>query len=194
MADDLKALVFDTETTGLFKFYHAAHVKPEQMRPYPWVIEFFGHVVTDDGSVLAEEDFLVRPNPLSLIDETIIRITGITPDMVKDEQMFEAYADRVLALLAEAEAIVAHNLSYDMRIMEVAYKRLGRYTDWVEAVKGKRLICTVQESEHYKGHRMKLTDLHTFLMGAPFEGAHRARQDVAGLTACYLEMRKRGDI
>jgi len=194
MADDIRALVFDTETTGLFKFFHAAHVRPEQMRPYPWVIEFFGHVVTDDGSVLGEEDFLVRPNPLSLIDETITRITGLKPEDVAEQPMFDAYADRVIALLGPAEAIVAHNLSYDMRIMEVAFKRIGRFEEWSEAIRGKRLICTVQESEHYKGHRMKLTDLHIFLFGAPFEGAHRARSDVAGLTACYLEMRKRGDI
>lgn len=190
----MKALVFDTETTGLFKFYHASHTEPNKQGPYPWVIEFFGHVVEDDGTVLAEEDFLVRPGSLNLIDDVIQKITGITPDMVKDEPMFEAFADRVLELIRKAEALVAHNLSYDLRIMEVAYKRLGRYSEWVEATKGKRLICTVQESEPYKGHRMKLTDLHTHLMGEPFEGAHRARADVMGLTRCYLRMRELGDI
>lgn len=190
----MKALLFDTETTGLFKFYHAKHVLPEQMRPYPWVIEFFGHVVEDDGTVLAEEDFLVRPGQLNLIDDTITRITGIKQEDVAGSPMFEAYADKVLAMIAECEAMVAHNLSYDMRIMEVAYKRLGRYAEWVAAIKGKRLICTVQESEHYKGHRLKLTDLHIYLFGVPFDGAHRARSDVGALTKCYLEMRTRKDI
>lgn len=191
---DLKALVFDTETTGLFKYFNARHMTLDELKPYPWAIEYFGHIVTDDGSVLTEEDFLIRPGSLSTISDIIIKITGITPDMVKDEPMFEAFADRVLAQLAAAEALVAHNLSYDMRILEVAYKRIGRYDQFAAAIRGKRLICTVQESEHYKGHRMKLTDLHMFLFGEPFEGAHRARADVGALTRCYLEMRKRGDI
>lgn len=190
----MKALVFDTETTGLFKFFHRHHVTPEQMRPYPWLIEFFGHIVEDDGSVLAEEEFMCRPEPLSKIDEVITRITGIKQSDVADKPMFGAFAEQTLALMEKCEAMVAHNLSYDLRIMEVAFKRVGLWERAEAAIKGKRLICTVQESEHYKGHRLNLTALHTHLFDAPFEGAHRARTDVAGLTACYLEMRKRGDI
>jgi DNA polymerase III epsilon subunit-like protein len=190
----MKALIFDTETTGLFKFFHKHHVRPEQMKPYPWIIEYFGHVVTDDGEVNSEEDFLVRPGALNLIDETITRITGLKPEDVADQPMFEAYADRVLAQVESAEAIVAHNLSYDMRMLEVDFKRVGKWEQIKEALAGKRLICTVEQSEHYKGHRLNLSALHEHLFGKTFEGAHRARADVGALTACYLEMRRRKDI
>ena len=194
MAEDLKALIFDTETTGLFKYFNARHMTADQLKPYPWVIEYFGHVVTDDGSVEAEEDFLVRPGALNLIDGVIQKITGIKPEDVAEKPMFEDYADQVLRLMEPAEALVAHNLSYDMRIMEVAFKRIGRYDEFATAIRGKRLICTVQESNHYKGHRLNLGALHQHLFGEAFEGAHRARSDVAALTRCYLKMRELGDI
>lgn len=190
----MQALIFDTETTGLFKVFNNKHMTTDELKPYPWAIEYFGHIVEDDGTVLSEEDFLIRPGQLSLIDATIQRITGLKPEDVAEKPMFDAYADQVLAQLNQAEALVAHNLSYDMRILEVAFKRVSRFDEYAAAIAGKRLICTVQESVHYKGHRMKLTDLHTFLLGEPFEGAHRARADVAALTSCYLAMVKRGDI
>lgn len=194
MADDIKALIFDTETTGLFKYFNARHTTMDQLKPYPWVIEYFGHIVTDNGEAVLVEDFLVKPGSLNLIDGTIQKITGIKPEDVAEKPMFDAYADQVLAQLAEAEALVAHNLSYDLRIMEVAFKRIGRYDEFAAAIRGKRMICTVQESNHYKGHRLSLSLLHQHLFGEPFEGAHRASADVAALTRCYLKMRELGDI
>lgn len=188
----MRAFVFDTETTGLFKFFHKAHTKPEQMRPYPWIIEFFGHTVLDDGTVLGEAEFWVKPG-VAVTDE-ITRITGIKPSDVENEKPFADNAQRILDLLAECDAIVAHNLSYDLRMLEVDFKRIGRWEECQSALAPLRKICTVQESEHYKGHRLNLTALHQHLFGVPFEGAHRARADVGALTKCYLEMRKRKDI
>lgn len=188
----MKALIFDTETTGLFKFFNKLHTKPEQMRPYPWCIEFFGHVVTDDGTVHGEAEFWAKPG-VAITDE-ITKITGITEADVAEAPGFGANADRVLELIRSSDAIVAHNLSYDSRILEVDFKRIGRFDELTDALKGKRLICTIQESHHFKGHRLNLTALHTHLFDEGFPNAHRARHDVNALTKCYLEMRKRGHI
>lgn len=188
----MNALIFDTETTGLFKFFHKQHTTPEQMRPYPWVIEFFGHIIADDDSATAEEDFFCKPGVA--VTEEITRITGIKPEDVADAQPFADHADRVLGLLRQADAIVAHNLSYDLRILEVAFKRVGRWDEANTFLQPLRKICTVEQSMHYKGHRLSLTMLHQHLFGTPFEGAHRARADVEALTRCFVEMRKKGDI
>lgn len=188
----MRAFIFDTETTGLFKFFHKAHTKPEQMKPYPWTIELFGHTVTDDGTVHGEVEFFAKPGVK--LEPIITKITGLTDEILVDEAKFEANADRVLERLADSEAIVAHNLSYDLRMLEVDFKRIGRWDECEAAIAKLRKICTIEQSEHYFGYRLNLTKLHEYLFKETFEGAHRARSDVNALTRCYLEMRRRGDI
>lgn len=185
----MKSFIFDTETTGLFKYFNKLHATPAQLKPYPWCIEFFGNTVEDSGDVLGEVEFWAKPG-VSISDE-ITRITGITEADVADADPFAANADRVLAAIREADALVAHNLSYDKRILEVDFKRIGRYDEITDAMAGKRMICTVQETYSIKNHRMKLTDLYIHLFGEAFPNAHRARNDVNALTRCFLELRKR---
>jgi DNA polymerase III alpha subunit (gram-positive type) len=51
----MKALIFDTETTGL--------LPPSIARDnyQPRIIEFFGHIIDDDGSSIRELEFFCNP-------------------------------------------------------------------------------------------------------------------------------------
>jgi hypothetical protein len=73
-------------------------------------------------------------------------------------------------------------------MIDLEAKRLNRVIKWPP------LVCTVEQSIHYKGHRMNLGDLHEHLLGVRFSGAHRAKEDVDALVRCCVEMRKRGDL
>lgn len=189
----MKAFVYDTETTGLFKFYHRTHTAPEQMRPYPHVIELFGHiVVAEDGSTQGEVEFLCEPKVP--VTAEITRITGIKPEDVLGKPPFDTHIDAILNLLSECDAIVAHNLTYDIQMIEVEFKRAGRFDELKTQLGRVRKICTVEQSMHYQGRRLNLTKLHEHLFGEGFPDAHRARNDVEALTRCFVEMFKRGDI
>lgn len=179
----MRALIFDTETTDLI----SNSLLPEKHQPK--IIEFFGHIVEDDGTVIRELDFLC--NPGHRLEKITTDITGITNDMVADKPPFLAFEAEVRGLIGEADAIVAHNLSYDFDVVNFEFKRCGTMD---QARWPKIRICTVQETEWFKGHRLSLSALHEHLFGEPFSGAHRARVDVAALTRCYLELRKRGDL
>jgi DNA polymerase-3 subunit alpha len=67
-------------------------------------------------------------------------------------------------------------------------RRLGLTVAWP------RVICTVEETEHLKGHRLKLSDLYELLFGEKFANAHDAKADVEALAKCYFELVKRGEI
>lgn len=174
--------IFDTETTGLVK----NSLVPLDAQPR--IIELFMHLVDDEtGVVLDEIEFFCDPGvPL---DPVITRITGIKPEDLKGAKPFSAYSDRVCKLLDESDAVVAHNLSFDMALVTADCQRCGNDPLWPS-----RLICTVEQTEWIKGHRLSLTALHEGLFGEPFKDAHRARHDVAALTRCYLELKRRGDI
>lgn len=174
----MKALIFDTETTDLISNTLLAD------KHQPRVIEFFGQIVEDDGTILDNLEF--RCNPGIVIPPKITEITGITNDDVKDEPPFAFFEPRIRKLMEQAQAVVAHNLSYDFTVMNMEMNRIQEAGLWPWP---KIKICTVEETEHIKGHRLNLTSLHEHLFGVGFANAHSARHDVEALTRCWLQMR-----
>ena len=177
------AFLFDTETTGLVK----NSLVPAKDQPR--VIEFFGHAVNlASGEALGEVEFFCDPGvPL---DPIITRITGITPDQIRGQPAFHLHAQTIADMMKISDAAIAHNLSFDMQLLDSEFERAGLGpVPWPD-----RLICTVEATEWIKGYRLKLNDMHTELFGEPFAGAHRARTDVEAMTRCAIELFKRGDL
>jgi len=179
----VQALIFDTETTDLI----SNSLLPDQHQPR--VIEFYGHIVEDDGTVLQGLEFLC--NPGIKINEKITSITGISQSDIENAPPFLYFEGQLRGLIEAANAVVAHNLSYDFDVINFEFKRLYKldYVQWPMT-----RICTVQETEWYKGYRLSLTALHEHLFDKGFPSAHRAKDDVMALTRCYLELLKRGDL
>lgn len=175
------ALLFDTETTGLIK----NHALPLDQQPR--IIELYGSLVDDDGKVHGTVECLVDPGvPVS---EEITKITGITQKDVEGRGKITDHLDMLDARLLKADAVVAHNLTFDRSIVEFEYQRAGRRVPWPN-----RHICTVEATEHLLGYRLTLTKLHEHLFGEGFDGSHRARSDVEALARCWVELRKRGEV
>jgi DNA polymerase-3 subunit alpha len=180
----MKVLIFDTETTALVKNSLVPVAKQ------PKIIEFYGCLVDDSsGELLEELDFIC--NPAQKLEEITTRITGLTDADVEKQPMFKSFEGQVRSLIGKCDGILAHNLSFDWSVLSSEFERCGT----LEQVRWPmRRICTVQETEWMKGHRLSLSALHEHLFGEPFAGAHRAKVDVQALTRCYLELVKRGDL
>lgn len=175
------ALVFDTETTGLIESRSLALGKQ------PEIIELCAMLVDlRSAEVVAEVDSLLKPN--GTISEEITKITGIRPEMVESSPKFVEILPRFRELLARADVVVAHNLTFDVDMVEVECERLQ------EAITWPRKVCTVEQTVHLRGYRLSLGALHEELLGAPFGGAHRARVDVEALVRCCVELAKRDEI
>ena len=176
-----RTLFFDTETTDLI----SNTLLPLDKQPR--IIEFFGQIVDENGNKLQELEFYC--NPGIIISETVTKITGIKTEDVKNEPPFSARADEVIALIESADEIAAHNLSYDMFVVDADLARIKKTVKWP-----KKQICTVENTEWMCGFRLSLSNLYERLFGEPFSGAHRARADVEALTKCFLHLRSAGDI
>lgn len=175
------AFIFDTETTDLI----SNSVRPIDQQPQ--IIEFFGHAVKEDCEAVFELEFFCDPGkPLS---EEVQRITGIKPEQVAGQPRFAERAVEVRDAIESSDAVVAHNLSYDMAVVDFEMKRAGLDINWPA-----EKVCTVESTEHLKGHRLSLSALYEHLFGETFSGAHRARTDVDALTRCYLRLVELGEI
>lgn len=176
---DMKAFIFDTETTGLIMNRRL----PLDKQPH--ITEFFGVTVDlKTGKMGKKISHLVKP-PIHISGE-ITRITGINDELVADAPPFADVADKIIKALEAAPVVIAHNLSYDVDMVELEAERLGRKIAWPKK------ICTVEQTIHLKSFRLNLSRLHELLFGEPFAGAHRAEADVTALTKCCIELYKRG--
>lgn len=101
-------VVFDVETTGLSAVYNT-------------IIEI-GAVKIKDGEII--DRFEQFANPHHPLSATTINLTGITDDMVRDAPDISEVTKNFHEWIGN-DTLVAHNASFDMGFLNVAYKKVG---------------------------------------------------------------------
>ena len=103
--------------------------------------------------------------------------------------------DEVLPRIEQAAFAVAHNISFDEKILGAEFLRLDRPTPFLK----KPLHCTMKESTQfcalpglYGFKYPNLTELHRKLFKKAFDDAHNALADVRACKAAYYELRTLG--
>ena len=127
------------------------------------------------------------------IPEHITKITGIDDETVKDAPTFLEIYEPLANFFVGQKTIVAHNINFDLTMLEIELKRLNKITRFPWLI---NQVCTaVISMEVNNGKRMKLTDLHEWATGKPHNNnAHRSKQDVFALIRCYKKLIEKGFI
>jgi DNA polymerase III subunit epsilon len=190
----LKYLFFDTETNGLPKNWKAPM---SDLDNWPRVIQFASIVIDDEENVIHEFVALITPNGWTIPKEKFW-----IENNYYDEKSIEEGVTMLFALqefvknLEMCDMIVAHNFNFDYNVVGAEMLRLG--------ITGKRLekACTMQSSIELcripfpkggRGYKFpKLEELHKYLFGNSFDGAHDALEDVRATARCFFEMKKLG--
>lgn len=186
MTRPFRAIVYDTETTGLIE-NSAIPLKNQ-----PHVIELHAVEVLrgEDGAFKTGEEWgsLFYANELG---EKTTEITGITVDMTRCAPKFATKLPELSDFFLGATHQVGHNLSYDMDMLHLELRRVGmeKAFPWPPIP-----ICTVEHTETMKGFRLGLNDLHEELFGERFEDHHRAAPDTRATARCVVELLNRGVI
>ena len=179
-----RILFLDTETTDLLSPVVA------RIDNQPYVVEV-GIVALNKGSNKIEHvyDELVRlPMNISMPEEAT-KISGITDKELKEngitkDEMIEDVTD----ILKDCDMLVAHNASFDVQVMENEANREGKKFPWPE-----RIICTVEETEYFKSHRLSLGDLYEACLGEKPKGKrHRALDDAKFTAEIYIKLVEKG--
>lgn len=176
-------LFFDTETTGLPKFYKEANDSCQ-----PRICQL-GAILTDkEGRVKAEINLLVKPEGYEISPE-LSAIHGITQE---DAMKYGLSAKGVLSifdrLLCMAETVVAHNVKFDLFMLKIESALSG-----VELHVPLNPYCTIEASKdilkipptakmmaaNIEGYKSpNLQEAHEHFFNRKFEGAHDAMADV----------------
>ncbi len=159
--------IFDLETTGLIQS------KGSDIIHQPHITEFFAIKIDDRYNVIKEFGTYIKP-PIK-IPLHIEKLIGITNEMVMDSPSFSDVYRSIVDMFFCSHTVVAHNLTFDEEVMRYELRRIGKeYHFPYPPIK----FCTVEQSLHIKGHRLKNGELYKIATGKELIGAHEARNDV----------------
>ena len=163
----MKAIILDTETTGLLK-------TGAPLEQQPQIIEI-GAMLLVDGKFVNELDQLL--NPGCQLPAIITKITGIKDEDLIDKPTFEEFLPKLIEFFNDSDMLICHNAPFDVGMMKNELKRVGSYGfPWP-----KTIICTVQEYKAFIGKWPKMTELYQHVMEKTLEQSHRALDDCIAL-------------
>lgn len=194
----MKRVMFDTETTGLIK-----QALPVSHPSQPHLVQLGIILFEDDGKEIASADLIIRPVGFEIPKEAS-NIHGVTQELAMQVGVPLATAMSVFSQLrANCEEILAYNMEFDDKIMQIAFERLGRKptgsgpklktcamrmaTPIVKLPPTQRMI-DVGRGNQYKPPN--LTEAYKFFFGRGFEGAHSAIDDARAAKEVYVEMKR----
>jgi len=183
-------LFFDTETTGLPKNYNAPVTDLDN---WPRLVQIAWMSYDKNGNMLSEATHIIKPNGFE-IPEQASNIHGVTTAKAISEGLaLEEVLSIFIAVMKKCQYLVAHNMSYDIKIIEAEFLRTTLAND----LKDKHTICTKELATEFcaidgpYGYKWpKLSELHIKLFGTDFEDAHDALVDVRATAKCFWEMKK----
>ncbi|MFK7782730.1 exonuclease domain-containing protein [Psychroserpens sp.] len=126
------------------------------------IYKFDGHKVVDK--------FISLVNPEREIQPFVVNLTGINSNMLKTAPKFYEVAKRIVEITEDC-IIVAHNSSFDYRILRTEFKRLGFGFK-------RETLCTVELSKQLiPGQPSYSLGKLTRSLGIPVSDRHRANGD-----------------
>jgi len=195
-------LVFDTETTGIPDF-KARSVDPAQPHIVQMALIIYGDdlVSTQDTSVIVRPDGWIIPPEMTAIH-------GISHERAMDEGVPEKdAAEMFLVAQAKASLRVAHNESFDRRILRIAMTRAGIERDVIEFTEARQSYCTCQASKPilnlpptdkmmasgFNGPKPpKLEECIKHFFGEELPGSHDALIDAQACARIYFRLTSAG--
>lgn len=180
-------IVVDTETTG-------TAWASDRLVQIAW------QVFNAEGKVASTENIVVKPEGYT-IPPAATRVHGITTQAAtRNGASLLGSLKKFICACREADAMVGHNLPFDVNFLRAEIKRANLDFDF----NGIPHLCTMRLSTRWcrlpklngaPGFKWpKLDELHFALFGESFDGAHDALSDVKATKRCFLALVKRGII
>ncbi|MEA3307416.1 MAG: 3'-5' exonuclease [Elusimicrobiota bacterium] len=187
-------LFFDTETTGLPKNWKAPVTDLDN---WPRLVQLAYLLADSEGNKISGGDFIIKPAGFTIPDESA-QIHGISTERAgKEGADLLGVLQDFYAAIEKAQYLVAHNISFDEKIMGAELLR----NEMPDILPTKQKICTMQNATDFcaisgpYGYKWpRLTELHHKLFREDFEESHNAAADMKATIKCFWELKRLGII
>ncbi|MFW5804426.1 MAG: exonuclease domain-containing protein [bacterium] len=131
-------LILDIETTGLPKKRNSI---PEELSNWPRIVQIAWILFDKDKKIIEKQNFIIKQE--KKVPQEAIDIHGITNEMVKKEGVpaIEVF-EKLEYAIDSAEYIIAHNLDFDIPIIQSEFIRANKRKPFIN----KKKICTMKST------------------------------------------------
>ena len=189
-------IVIDTETTDMIDWkasVSAAH-QPELIQLGAMLIQI-DRDLPKRYRTIAELGHLVTHERVS-VSTGAYDAHGLSEEYIKRYGYNPVNAlNQLTYLISQADLIVCHNTSFDLKILRTFAHRYGKnLTEAIDLIpsfctmKTTSDLCKIPNKWNTGNKWPKLEELHNFLMGYNFEGAHDALSDVRATVTCLVHL------
>jgi DNA polymerase-3 subunit epsilon len=187
-------LFFDTETTGLPRNWKAP---VSDLNNWPRLVQLAYLYYDSIGNKISGGDFIIKPEGFTIPTDAS-RIHGISTERaLREGQPIVTILQHFNSLIAQATFLVAHNMSFDEKIVGSEFLRNGLQN----SIESKKKICTMESTTNFcaiagpYGYKWpKLSELHYKLFRTGFNEAHNAAVDISATAKCFWELKRLGII
>jgi DNA polymerase III epsilon subunit-like protein len=189
-------LFFDCETTGLpqVRFF-----SPEVIDQWPRLVQLAWARYDAAGNIREGRDSIVRPDGFKIPPDAT-RIHGISDAEARrvGRGSAEVLDEFLAAATAPGTILVAHNFEYDRNVISGELIRARKPLAFLELAG----ICTMKSTTDLVrlprpgggfGYKWPtLAELHTWVFGFSYEGAHDAARDLEACARCFFSLLGQG--
>jgi DNA polymerase III subunit epsilon len=183
-------LFFDTETTGLPLNWKAP---VENVNNWPRMVQLAYQFYDANGNKISGADYIIKPDGFTISAE-VSMVHGISNERaIREGVPVRVVLQEFSNLVSRASLLVAHNISFDSKIVGAEFIRAGM----TNTIPMKRQLCTMEKATNYcalpgpYGYKWpKLSELHYKLFRAYFDEAHNAAFDIQATVRCYWELKR----
>ena len=186
------AIVFDTETTGIPDFK-----APSESEHQPHIVQLAALLVNlESRKIVQQMDVIIKPDGWTIPQECT-DIHGITNEMAGDMGVPEKMAVEMFLELWRSRLRIAHNTTFDNRIIRIATKRFFS-EDVIDAWHTGPYECTglltkpimeMPPKGRY-GYKMpKLEEAYRHFVGEQLQNAHSALADAKACMEIYFAVK-----
>lgn len=190
--------IFDTETTGL-----PAFKLPSDDPSQPHIVDICALLYTPQGDLVDSFEAMIRPDGWEIPNEVAV-IHGITTEIALEQGIPEAEAiEGFMSIWRQAGLRVAHNVSFDDRILRIALMRFMG-AEVADQVKAAPNYCTCNTAKPIVqcpptekmiaaglGKQYKpptVAEALAFFTGEELVDGHRARPDAEACARVYFAL------
>lgn len=185
-------LFVDTETAGLPKRWKAP---ASEVNNWPRLVQIAWLLYDKKGTLIKAEDAIIIPVGFTIPRKTIA-IHGISTTRAKKEgKDLKEVLRAFVTDLDKATYFVAHNLSFDERVIGAELIRNGISS----SLGRKKRICTMKSTTKFcripgaYGYKWPtLSELYYAIFETDFDEAHNAKADIEATAKCFWALRAKG--
>lgn len=184
-----KIAFLDLETSGLpvRKGFNRYHDPKESIFYDPSRIIEIGIVVCQQGLVIENESFLIKPDDFTIHNS---HIHGISQHEAQLNGLpIKEGLKNVLKMLSDVSKIVCHNKGFDINILLSECYRY-QFNELAQRITNIEHDCTMEMGKLYMNVKKspKLTELYEYLFEKKLNQKHRALDDAQACQECFYKM------